>query len=164
MRLEGILAPADEAGVASVIASAHAEGAPLAVRGNGTKEAFGRPVQAAATLTLRDLRGITLYSPTELVVAARAGTPLAEIEATLAARGQHLIAEPPDLSALAGPGEGPQTLGGAIACNLSGPRRIALGAMRDHVLGVRAVNGAGEIITSGGRVLKNVTGLDLCRS
>ncbi len=163
MRLEGILAPGDESEVASVVASAHAAGVPLAVRGNGTKEAFGRPVRAAATLTVRNLKGITLYSPTELVIAALAGTPIAEIEAALADHGQHLIAEPPDLSALAGPGEGPQTLGGAVACNLSGPRRIALGAMRDHVLGIRAVNGVGDIITSGGRVLKNVTGLDLCK-
>jgi glycolate oxidase FAD binding subunit len=159
----GTIAPADEAGLAAAIGSAHAAGTPLAVRGNATKEAFGRPVQAAATLSTRHLTGITLYSPAELVIAARAGTPLAEVEAALAGRGQHLIAEPPDLSPLMGPGEGAPTLGGAVACNLSGPRRIALGAMRDHVLGVRAVNGAGEVITSGGRVLKNVTGLDLAK-
>lgn len=157
------IAPSDEAGLAAAIASAHAAGTPLAVWGNATKAAFGRPVQAAGAVSARNLTGITLYSPAELVIAARAGTPLAEIEAALAAHGQHLIAEPPDLSALMGPGEGPPTLGGAVACNLSGPRRIALGAMRDHVLGVRAVNGAGEVITSGGRVLKNVTGLDLAK-
>ncbi|WP_337875240.1 FAD-binding protein [Elioraea sp.] len=157
------IAPVDEAALAAAVAAAHQAGTPLAVWGNRSKEAFGRPVQAAGALTTRNLAGITLYSPAELVIAARAGTPLAELEAALAAKGQHLIAEPPDLSALMGPGEGPPTIGGAVACNLSGPRRIALGAMRDHVLGVRAVNGMGEIIRSGGRVLKNVTGLDLCK-
>ena len=121
-----------------------------------------RPVQAARSLSTRNLTGITLYSPNELVISARAGTPLAEIEATLAEHGQHIIAEPPDLAAIYGSRE-PQTLGGVVATNLSGPRRVAWGAMRDHVLGIRAVTGHGEAIHSGGRVLKNVTGLDLCK-
>ncbi|WP_114374317.1 FAD-binding protein [Elioraea thermophila] len=163
MALATPIAPENEGALARAIAEAYEAGVPLAIRGNGTKESLGRPVQAAAVLTTRALTGITLHSPSELVVAARAGTPVAEIEASLATKGQHLIAEPPDLSALTGPGEGPQTIGGVIACNLSGPRRIALGAMRDHVLGVRAVNGMGEVIRSGGRVLKNVTGLDLAK-
>jgi glycolate oxidase FAD binding subunit len=126
-----------------------------------------RPVQAARSLSTGNHTGITLYSPNELVIAARAGTPLADIEATLAERGQHIIAEPPDLSSVFGVAPpqtaGMQTLGGVIATNLSGPRRVASGAMRDHVLGIRAVTGRGEIIRSGGRVLKNVTGLDLCK-
>ncbi len=161
-----IEAPPDEAALASRVAAAHAAGEPLAVWGNRTKASLGRPVQAAAAVSSRALAGITLYSPAELVVSARAGTPLATLEAALAEKGQHLVAEPPDLSALcAGEEEalGPPTIGGAVACNLSGPRRVALGAMRDQVLGVRAVNGMGEVITSGGRVLKNVTGLDLCK-
>ena len=159
--------PADEPALAARIAAAARSGEPLAVWGNRTKERLGRPVQAAAAISTRALVGITLYSPAELVISARAGTPVAEIEAALAAKGQHLVAEPPDLSALCGPehgaADGSPTIGGAVACNLSGPRRIALGAMRDQVLGLRAVNGAGEIISSGGRVLKNVTGLDLCK-
>lgn len=156
------LAPADEAGIAAAVAEAAARGEPLAVAGNDTKAPMLRPVQAARSLSTRGHAGITLYSPTELVIAARAGTRLAEIEAALAGRGQHLISEPPDLSALLGT-TGDQTLGGVVAANLSGPRRIAWGATRDHVLGVRAVNGEGEVIRSGGRVLKNVTGLDLCK-
>jgi glycolate oxidase FAD binding subunit len=168
------LAPADETAVAAAVLAAAVGGEPLALRGSGTKAAMLRPVQAARGLTTTCLTGITLYSPKELIISARAGTKLAEIEAMLASHGQHLIAEPPDLTALLG-GAGPQTngdpqtsgdqqtIGGVVATNLSGPRRVAWGAMRDHVMGLRAVNGAGELIHSGGRVLKNVTGLDLCK-
>ena len=157
-----VLAPADEAGVAAAIAAAAAAGEPLAIEGRGTKRALLRPVQAARTLSLRNLSGITLYRPQELIISAWAGTPLPEIEAALAERGQHVIAEPPDLSALFGATEA-ATIGGLVATNLSGPRRITAGAMRDHVMGIRAMNGLGEVFRSGGRVLKNVTGLDLCK-
>ncbi len=155
------VAPADEPGIAAAIAAAHAAREPLLVEGRGTKRAMLRPVQAARTLSTRHHTGITLHSPSELIISARAGTPILEIEAKLAEAGQYLIAEPPDFSALLG--AGPPTLGGVVAANLSGPRRIAWGAMRDHVMGVRFVNGTGEILRSGGRVLKNVTGLDLCK-
>jgi glycolate oxidase FAD binding subunit len=157
-----LLAPSDEVGIAAAVAEAGAGQEPLLVLGNGTKSGMLRPVQAARSLSTRSHAGITLYSPNELVISARAGTPLAEIEATLAERGQHIIAEPPDLSSVFGVAQ-PQTLGGVVATNLSGPRRVAWGAIRDHVLGIRAVSGRGEIIRSGGRVLKNVTGLDLCK-
>ncbi|MFC7539918.1 FAD-binding protein [Siccirubricoccus deserti] len=100
-------------------------------------------MQAARGLTLRNLSGITLYKPQELIIAAWAGTPLPEIEAALAEHGQHLIAEPPDLAALFG-SAGPASLGGIVATNLSGPRRITGGATRDHVMGIRAVNGRGR--------------------
>jgi len=149
--------------IAATITRAAAASEPLLVCGNASKIGMLRPVQAAHRLSTSNHSGITLHSPTELVLTARAGTPIAEITATLADHGQHLIAEPPDLSMLFQSQEQPQTLGGVVATNLSGPRRIAWGATRDHVLGVRAVTGWGEVIHSGGRVLKNVTGLDLCK-
>jgi glycolate oxidase FAD binding subunit len=157
-----VLVPADEAALAAGIAAAHAAREPLAIEGRGTKRGLLRPVQAARTLSTRNLTGITLYRPSELVLSARAGTPVPEIEAALAEKGQHLIAEPPDTSGIFGASEA-ATLGGIVAANLSGPRRIAWGSMRDHLLGIRFVNGAGEVLRSGGRVLKNVTGLDLCK-
>ena len=151
-----------EGEIAAAVAEAHAAKEPLEIRGNGTKSAMLRPVQAARTLSTTDHRGIVFYAPKELVFRARAGTPLPEIESALAERGQHLISEPPNITPLFG-AEKPQTLGGVVAANLSGPRRVAWGATRDHVLGIRAVNGTGEVFRSGGRVLKNVTGLDLCK-
>jgi glycolate oxidase FAD binding subunit len=156
------LAPADEAELIEAVTAAHESGTPLEVLGNGSKRGLLRPVQAAKSLSATALTGITFYSPQELVLSAQAGTPLAKIEAAVAERGQQITSEPPDFSALLG-GEGAQTLGGVVGANLSGPRRIAWGATRDHVLGVRAVNGRGELIRSGGRVLKNVTGLDICK-
>jgi len=156
------VAPADEAGIVAAIMTAHDGGTPLEIRGNGSKAGMLRPVQAARTLSAAALRGITLYSPQELVLSAKAGTPLSDIAAAVAERGQQITSEPPDFSALLGT-DATQTLGGAVAANLSGPRRVAWGATRDHVLGVRAVNGRGEVIRSGGRVLKNVTGLDICK-
>jgi glycolate oxidase FAD binding subunit len=153
---------AGEAEIAAAVAEAAATGAPLEIIGAGSKRGMLRPVQAARTLSVAGYAGITLHAPKELIVAARAGTPLSELEAVVASAGQHLIAEPPDFSALLGSQAAP-TIGGTVAANLSGPRRVAWGAMRDHVMGVRAVNGAGQVIRSGGRVLKNVTGLDLCK-
>ena len=160
--MSDLLTPPDEAGIAAAVAAAHAAREPLAIEGNGSKRGLLRPVQAARTLSTRALSGITLYRPSELVISARAGTPVPEIEATLAEKGQHLIAEPPDTGAIFGT-DRPATIGGIVAANLSGPRRIAWGAMRDHVLGLRFVNGEGQVLRSGGRVLKNVTGLDLCK-
>src|SRR5271169_359474 len=115
-----LLAPADEESIAAAVAQASGEAEPLLILGNGTKMDMLRPVQAARSLSTRNLTGITLYSPNELIISARAGTPLADIEAALAERGQHIIAEPPDLATLYG-ASGQQTLGGVIATNLSGP-------------------------------------------
>ena len=158
-----MLEPADEAALAGMVRDAHDAAEPVLVQGAGTKLGMLRPVQAARSLTTRHLSGVTLYAPKELVFSARSGTTLADVESALAEHGQHLIAEPPDYAGLLGGAAATQTFGGVVATNLSGPRRIAWGAMRDHVIGLRAVDGTGQVIRSGGRVLKNVTGLDLCK-
>ena len=138
-------------------------GKALEVVGAGSKRAVGRPSQSDLTLDLSGLRGVTLYEPAELVLSAKAGTPLAEIEALVEANGQELAFEPVDLGPLLGGPAGVGTIGGALATNLSGPRRLKAGAARDHFLGVTAVSGRGETFKSGGRVVKNVTGYDLCK-
>lgn len=142
------------------IAWACAEQTPVEVRGHGTKTGIGHEVQAAWTLDVTGLSGITLYEPEELVLVARAGTPLDEIVAVAAGHGQELAFEPPDLSRLLGT-SGRGTFGGMIAAGLSGSRRIKAGAVRDHFLGFNAISGRGESFKSGGRVMKNVTGYDL---
>jgi glycolate oxidase FAD binding subunit len=135
----------------------------LEVTGAGSKRAIGRPSQTDFTLDLSGLSGVTLYEPEELVLSAWAGTPLAEIETLLEKNNQQLAFEPMDYGPLLGGLAGQGTLGGALATNLSGPRRIKAGAARDHFLGVTAVTGRAETIKSGGRVVKNVTGYDMCK-
>jgi glycolate oxidase FAD binding subunit len=149
--------------VAEAIRDAATARLTLEIAGSGSKRALGRPVQANGRLDLHGLSGITLYEPEELVLRAKAGTPLLEIETTLARHGQTLAFEPPDLAGLLGSAVVGQTIGGIVATNLSGPRRSTAGALRDHLLGVRAVNGRGELFKAGGRVVKNVTGYDLCK-
>ena len=140
-----------------------AEGKAAEIVGHGSKRAIGRPAQTDLTLDLSALSGVTLYEPEELVLSAKAGTPLAEIEALVAAKGQQLAFEPMDYATLLGGVAGRGTIGGALAANLAGPRRIKAGAARDHFLGFSAVSGRGETFKSGGRVVKNVTGYDLCK-
>jgi glycolate oxidase FAD binding subunit len=135
----------------------------LEVTGKGSKRAMGRPSQTDLTLDLSGLSGIKLYEPEELVLSARAGTKLAEIEALLESKGQMLAFEPMDCGPVLGGPKGQGSIGGVLAANLSGPRRIKAGAARDHFLGFSAVTGRGETIKSGGRVVKNVTGYDLCK-
>ncbi len=146
-----------------VVASALAAETPLEVLGRGTKRGLGRPLGLEAAVQVDRLRGIGLYEPEELVMSAACGTPLAEIEALLAGNQQQLVFEPPDYGALLGGEAGRATIGGVFACNLSGPRRIKVGAARDHLLGIQAVTGRGDLIKSGGRVVKNVTGYDLSK-
>jgi glycolate oxidase FAD binding subunit len=158
-----VLKPRDGAEVEQAIRSALATGKTLELIGRGTKRAIGRAAQWDATLDLSALSGVTLYEPEELVLSAKAATPLAEIEMLLAASRQELAFEPMDYGPLFGGEAGAGSIGGAIAANLSGPRRIKAGAARDHFLGFSAVSGRGDTFKSGGRVVKNVTGYDLCK-
>jgi glycolate oxidase FAD binding subunit len=155
--------PRDAAEVEQAVNWALAGGKTLEIVGRGSKRAIGRAAQWDATLDLSALSGVTLYEPAELVLSAKSATPLAEVEALVAANGQELAFEPMDYGPLLGGATGAGTIGGALAANLSGPRRIKAGAARDHFLGVHAVSGRGETFKSGGRVVKNVTGYDLCK-
>jgi len=140
---------------AEAIRAAAAGGRSLRLRGGGTKDFYGQSL-VGEVLDLRAYAGIVAYDPTELVITARCGTPLAELEAALAARGQMLAFEPPRF------GDG-ATIGGVVAAGLAGPRRAAAGAVRDFVLGVRMLDGRGDDLAFGGRVMKNVAGYDVSR-
>ncbi|WP_138932902.1 glycolate oxidase subunit GlcE [Roseovarius arcticus] len=148
--------PETEAELARMIAGANG---PLRIVGGGTR-GFGAGTGEA--LSTAGLSGVTLYEPGALTLVVRAGTPLAEVEDVLAAEGQRLAFEPMDHRELLGT-SGVPTIGGMVAANVSGPRRIAIGACRDFLLGVRFVDGMGRVLKNGGRVMKNVTGYDLTR-
>jgi glycolate oxidase FAD binding subunit len=161
-----LFAPTTLAELRDAVGAALAAEEPLEIVAGGSKRGLGRPLQLPHTLDVSSLAGIRGYEPSELVLTAAAATRLAEIETALAGQGQMLAFEPPDWDALYGllPHEtGRRTLGGAIACNLAGPRRIKAGAARDHFLGFRAVSGRGEAFKAGGKVVKNVTGYDLAK-
>ena len=156
--------PGSERELQRLIADAARAGMPVEVLGAGTKRAVGRPVNSGLTITTASLGGVTLYEPTELVMGARAGTPLATIEERLAGKGQMLAFEPIDLGPVLGSPAGSGTIGAVFATNLSGSRRVMAGGARDHLLGIEAITGAGQSFRGGGRVMKNVTGYDLCRA
>jgi glycolate oxidase FAD binding subunit len=158
-----ILKPRDARETEEAVRWALSHDKALEVAGQGTKRAIGRPSQTDLTLDLSGLNGITLYEPAELVLSAHAGTPLTDIEKLLEKNNQELAFEPMDYGPLLGGQTGQGTIGGVLAANLSGPRRIKAGAARDHFLGVTAVTGRAETIKSGGRVVKNVTGYDMCK-
>jgi glycolate dehydrogenase FAD-binding subunit len=154
--------PSDAGQARDVIAWAAAEGPSLEIVAGGSKRALGRPPHADHTLDVSRLAGIVEYEPAELILTARAGTPMAEIESQLEARAQMLAFEPPDWRGLLG-GGGKPTLGGVIACNIAGPRRVRAGSARDYFLGFAAINGWGDAWKAGGKVVKNVTGYDMCK-
>lgn len=155
------LRPDTAAQVLEAVQSAQAQGRRLEILGLGSKRGIGRPVEADDILDLSGLSGILSYDPAELVLTARAGTPLSLIEAELAEARQHFAFEPFRPSALFGASD--QTLGGILAAGLAGPRRLQAGSVRDHVLGFAGVSGRGEAFKAGGKVVKNVTGFDLSK-
>jgi glycolate oxidase FAD binding subunit len=159
-----ILSPttADEA--AEIVRSAAAGNKPIRIMGGGSKAPVTARLNTDITLRSTGLAGITLYEPSELVIAARAGTPLAMITQTLSEQNQRLSFDPVTYQSLLGTGDATTpTIGAVAACNLSGPRRIAFGAARDSLIGIEMINGKGEVIKNGGRVMKNVTGYDLTK-
>jgi glycolate oxidase FAD binding subunit len=157
-----VLEPSDAKQIAEMISWVVAEGDTLEIVAGGTKRALGRPMKTDHVLDVSRLAGIVEYEASELVLTAQPGEPLASINAELAKKRQMLAFEPPDWRALLG-SEGEPTLGGVMACNLAGSRRVRAGSARDYILGFSAVNGFGEIWKAGGKVVKNVTGYDMCK-
>jgi glycolate oxidase FAD binding subunit len=151
------LRPKTPTELAELVASA---AAPFEIIGTGTKRALGRRLQNLNVLDLSEFSAVKSYEPEELILDIGAGAKLADIEKLIAAKNQYLAFEPPDYSKLLGTNNS-GTVGGILACNLSGPRRIKAGAARDHILGLSAVSGRGEVFKAGARVVKNVTGYDV---
>lgn len=154
--------PTTESAIQEAVRDAASQKKALRVVGGGTRVGLGQVVDDAKRLDLSGNSGIVLYEPGSLTMVARAGTPMAEITKELDAENQMLAFEPMDHRPVLG-SEGEPTLGGVVACNSSGPRRFLSGACRDHLLGVRFFDGQGNLIKNGGRVMKNVTGLDLSK-
>jgi glycolate oxidase FAD binding subunit len=154
-----MIQPADAKQLGETVAAATS---PFAVESSGSKRGLGRAVDDLPVLSLAAFNRVTLYEPEELVLEAGSATPLGDIEALLAKSNQRLAFEPPNYARILR-SNSRGTIGGMIACNLSGPRRIVAGAARDHILGVSGVNGRGEFFKAGGRVVKNVTGYDIAK-
>ena len=154
--------PANEGEVAEAVRNAGVAGKTIRIECGGTRSNLGNPVQADQVLNTSKLTGIELYEPGALTLVAKAGTPIKEIEETLASEGQQLPFEPMDHRAIFAT-KGNPSIGGVVAGNISGPRRIQAGACRDSLIGVRFIDGRGEQIKNGGRVMKNVTGYDLVK-
>ncbi len=161
--MEEILRPLHEEHISDIIKEANVNEIPLNIMGNGSKRSLGRPITANQSISMDRLRSITLFQPSEMVISALAGTPVSFIEHRLSHENMELAFEPIDLGPALGQIAGQATIGSIFATNISGPKRIRNGAARDHLIGIRGINGRGESFKSGGRVMKNVTGYDLVR-
>lgn len=160
---ESLITPENAAQTEEAVQWALATHTPLAISGTDSKCGLGHPTGCTHRLSLARLSGIVSYAPDELVITLRPGTPMAELAETLSNAGQYLAFEPPDWGPIYGQPAGGGTIGGVLSCNGSGSRRFKAGAARDHFLGVSAVSGRGETFKAGGKVVKNVTGYDLCK-
>ena len=158
-----VLLPITEKEVADIIKKSYKSNAPIEIVGSNSKRQIGKQLQCSKTLSLSKLNGIIEYLPSELYIKVKAGTQINEIESELNKYKQCLHFEPIDFGYLFSGKSNFGTAGGQVACNISGPRRFKSGSVRDHILGFKAVNGRGEIIKSGGTVVKNVTGYDLSK-
>ncbi|MCP1839321.1 glycolate oxidase FAD binding subunit [Bradyrhizobium sp. USDA 4538] len=152
----------DAKDVEEVVRAAVASEQPLEVIGHGSKRAIGHPMATNALLDVSALNAVTSYEPNELIITVQAGAPLADVQSLIDAKNQQFAFEPMDTSVLLGTA-GAGTVGGMIGAGLAGPRRIKAGGIRDHLLGAHAVSGFGDSFKTGGRVVKNVTGYDLCK-
>ena len=155
--------PLNENEIAEFVRNCHSKNIPIEIKGHGSKAKVGRNFQSEKLIDLSNYSGIIKYEPEELYIKVKAGTPLSEITNELDKNNQHLAFEPLDLGYIFEGKSNPGTIGGTIACNFSGSRRFKVGSARDHVLGIKIINGRGEIIKSGGTVVKNVTGYDLSK-
>ena len=155
--------PQNEKEVSNFIKKFYKSGIPIELIGSGSKRKIGKPLQCAKSLSLIKLNGIVEYLPEELYIKVKACTPIKTIEEELKKNKQQLAFEPIDFGYLFNEKSDYGTAAGQVACNISGPRRFKVGSVRDHVLGFRGVNGKGEIVKSGGNVVKNVTGYDLSK-
>ncbi len=152
----------DAGDVEQVVRSALASEQPLEIVGHGSKRLVGQPMATNALLDLSALNAVTSYEPSELIITVQAGAPLADVCSLINSRNQHLAFEPVNTARLLGTAE-IGTIGGMIGAGLAGPRRIKAGSVRDHLLGAHAVSGFGDSFKAGGKVVKNVTGYDLCK-
>ena len=157
-----ILKVRDAKDVEQVVRAAIASEQPLEIVGHGSKRLVGQPMATNAVLELSALNAVTAYEPNELIITVQAGAPLVDVQSLIDSKNQQFAFEPVDLSALLGV-SGAGTIGGMIGAGLAGPRRIKAGGARDHLLGAHAVSGFGDSFKTGGRVVKNVTGYDLCK-
>jgi glycolate oxidase FAD binding subunit len=158
-----VLKPNNEEAIADIVKHCYKKNIPLEICGLGSKKNIGRNFQTQKTLDLSTYSGIIKYEPEELYIKVKSGTPIKEIKEALEKNNQQLAFEPTDFGLLFNGENNEGTIGGVLACNFAGPRRFKVGSARDHILGFKGVNGKGEIIKSGGTVVKNVTGYDLSK-